>query len=98
MKKATITRTKNQLSALLDEVRRGETILIMDRDRPVAKLEPVRPDVAGVSGWVAELERRGVIRRARRKPSRKLLAQRPPRAEGGASALEALLEERAEGR
>ncbi|MDA8109633.1 MAG: type II toxin-antitoxin system Phd/YefM family antitoxin [Betaproteobacteria bacterium] len=98
MKKATISKTKNQLSALLEEVRRGETVLIMDRDRPVAMLEPVRPDAAGVSGWIAELERRGVIRRARRKPPRRILAERPPRAKGGASVLEALLEERAEGR
>ena len=41
MKTATITQTKNGLSALLDRVRHGETIVITDRSRPVARLEPV---------------------------------------------------------
>ncbi len=41
MKTASISQTKNQLSALLDAVRHGETILIMDRNCPVARLEPV---------------------------------------------------------
>ena len=36
MKTATISETKNRLSALLDRVRHGETILITDRERPVA--------------------------------------------------------------
>jgi prevent-host-death family protein len=38
MKKATITEVKNQLSALIDRVRHGETIVITDRGRPVARL------------------------------------------------------------
>ena len=41
MKKASITETKNSLSALLDLVKQGESVLIMDRNRPVARLEPV---------------------------------------------------------
>ena len=36
MKTATLTETKNQLSALIDQVRHGETILILDRGRAVA--------------------------------------------------------------
>ena len=40
MKTATITQTKNGLSALLDRVQHGETIVITDRSRPVARLEP----------------------------------------------------------
>jgi NAD-dependent dihydropyrimidine dehydrogenase PreA subunit len=37
MRKATITEAKNQLSALIDRVRHGETIVITDRGRPVAR-------------------------------------------------------------
>lgn len=40
MKTATITEAKNGLSALIDRVRAGESILILDRGRPVARLEP----------------------------------------------------------
>ena len=41
MKTATITQAKNGLSALIDRVRAGESILILDRGTPVARLEPV---------------------------------------------------------
>ena len=39
MKTATISETKNGLSALLDRVRHGESILITDRNQPIARLE-----------------------------------------------------------
>ena len=39
MKRATITETKNQLSAVLDSVRNGETVLILDRGRPIARMK-----------------------------------------------------------
>jgi len=42
MKRATLTETKNNLSALVDQVQHGETIVILDRGRPVARLEPAR--------------------------------------------------------
>ncbi len=41
MKTANIATAKNQLSRLLKRVQRGETILITDRDHPVARLQPV---------------------------------------------------------
>lgn len=39
MIRANISETKNRLSELLARVRRGETLVIMDRKRPVAKVE-----------------------------------------------------------
>lgn len=41
MKRATLTETKNHLSALIDRIRHGETVLILDHGRPVARLVPV---------------------------------------------------------
>ena len=41
MKKASITEAKNRLSALIDGLKRGSPVLIVDRGRPVARLEPV---------------------------------------------------------
>jgi len=43
MQRASITDAKNNLSALIDRVRRGETVLICDRNRPVARLQPIGP-------------------------------------------------------
>ena len=41
MKKASITEAKNNLGALIDSVKGGSPVLIVDRGRPVARLEPV---------------------------------------------------------
>ena len=75
MKKASISETKNRLSALLKEVAQGETILIVDRDGPIARLEAVRPGSGDAADWIGELERRGVVRRGCGGPVRKLLSQ-----------------------
>lgn len=39
MIRSTISETKNRLSELLAKVRRGETLIIMDRKMPVARVE-----------------------------------------------------------
>jgi len=98
MKRATLTETKNNLSALVDQVQHGETILILDRGRPVARLASVLGEEDDPEGRLARLERQGVLRRALAPPPREVLMAKPPRASEGASALEALLTERRDGR
>jgi antitoxin (DNA-binding transcriptional repressor) of toxin-antitoxin stability system len=39
MKKVSITEAKNRLSALIDGLKGGSPVLIVDRGRPVARLE-----------------------------------------------------------
>jgi prevent-host-death family protein len=96
MKSASISQTKNQLSALIDQVRQGETIVITDHDRPVAKLVPAHAENGEeATGALAHLERKGIIRRGHGAPCR--LAA-PLKTRGGASALAALLEDRDQGR
>jgi len=41
MQTANIATAKNQFSRLIEQVKQGETILIMERNRPVARLEPL---------------------------------------------------------
>ena len=100
VKTATISETKNRLSALLDRVRNGESILITDRRRPVARLEPVLSagDAGPDEGRLARLERAGVIRRARRGRLEEIARVPPPAPERGADIVAALLEERRSGR
>ena len=97
MKTATITEAKNRLSALIDRVRSGESILILDRGVPVARLEPVAafPDPTGRLG---RLERAGVIRVGDAPPPLDLMRAPAPALKPGASSVEALLEERRSGR
>jgi prevent-host-death family protein len=62
MKTASISATKNQLSALIEQVRQGESILITDHDRPVARLTPVAVENGqSSSDELALLERKGVL-------------------------------------
>ena len=102
MKKASITKTKNQLSSLLDAVKHGETVLIMDRDRPVARLEPVGTNEGDQrEGRIAELERAGILQRpakGARQALERVLRQRAPSLRKGASAVQAIMDERAKGR
>ena len=97
MKTTTITEAKNGLSALIDRVRSGESVLILDRGVPVARLEPVAafPDP---TGRLRRLERAGVIRVGNAPPPLDLLRTPAPPLAPGASAVQALLAERRSGR
>jgi prevent-host-death family protein len=95
---ATITEAKNGLSALIDQVRAGESVLIMDRGTPVARLESAISASSDSEGRIARLERAGAVRAARKPPVTDLLSTSPPSATASASAVAALIEERREGR
>jgi len=95
MKRATVTEAKNGLSALLDRVKAGETILITDRGRPVARL--VRADTADdTEGRLARLERAGILRRGKG-DIRRILDRPLVQTVGGASVVELVLDERESG-
>ena len=99
MKTASISDAKNGFSALLERVRKGETVVITDRNRPIAQLAPLEAgSKTGTDAWLTDLERQGVIRRAKRNGVPEFLARPPLPLPPGASILDALLEERSEGR
>ncbi len=98
MKTATISDAKNRLSELLQRVKRGETILILDRNRPVARIEPVSGMAASDHERLKELERTGVLRRAKRRPGANFIKSLPPAPDVGADVVGALLAERDEAR
>ena len=102
MKKASITEAKNNLSALIDGLKGGSPVLIVDRGRPVARLEPVtngpQSARAGDDGRLARLVRDGIVRPARATVAKALFASKPPRPKDGASGVRALLEDRRAGR
>lgn len=98
MKKARIADLKNNLSRYLDHVRGGGTVLVYDRDQPVAQIVPLphaAPGGAGTDERLTRLERRGLIRRGTGGLPEWLGRRRPPRLRG--SVLRDLLEEREAG-
>jgi prevent-host-death family protein len=95
MKQAKIANLKNNLSRYLDHVRRGGSVTVLDRDRPVARLVPLPHDGArGAADRLARLERQGLVRRGAggRAGAR---ARKPARLPGGV--LRGLLDERERG-
>lgn len=93
----TITEAKNRLSALIDRVQSGESIVILERGRPVARLEPVAR-YADATGRLARLERAGIIKIGAAAPPIELLRQPGPELAHGASAVAAVIDERRSGR
>ena len=95
MEKVGVAELKNRLSEYLQKVRAGETVLVFDRQDPVARIERVSPDSAP-DDRASRLERAGIIRRGSRPvPFARL---REPAPEARASVVQALVDERAEGR
>lgn len=95
---ASITEAKNRLSALIDHVRGGDSVLIVDRGIPVARLESAAIIGDDPDGRLARLQRAGIVRAAKVPPHDSPLEGKPPHAREGASAVQALIDERREGR
>lgn len=93
----TITEAKNKLSALIDRVQAGESITILERGRPVARLEPI-VEQDDPTGRLERLERAGIIKRGGGKPPLDLIRTRGPRIKPGFSLVDAVIEERRNGR
>lgn len=98
MKRASVTEAKNQLSAILDSVKAGASVLIVERGRPVARLEPVTTAGADDDGRLARLVRDGLVRPARTDFPKADLGTAPPRPLKRASAVQTLIDERRQGR
>lgn len=97
MTTASITQAKTNLSKLLKKVRHGESVLILDRNVPVARLEPLAAHSReAAESKLAELERRGLLRRGTGKLPRDFF--KLPRLKFKKSLVEAVLEERREAR
>jgi prevent-host-death family protein len=99
MNTTNISYTRNHLSELIDRVKEGESVLIMDRNRPVARLEPAAGPSSKFPEWKASLVRRGVLRPATHKLDvRAFLAMPESRPVKGGDILKVLLSEREDGR
>ena len=97
MESANISTLRNRLSEFLRKVRAGQPVLILDRGRPVARIERIER-VGGAGGAdderLARLEAAGLVRRPVRPVPFAALNAAPPQPER--SVLAALIEERTE--
>ncbi|MGH2988159.1 MAG: type II toxin-antitoxin system Phd/YefM family antitoxin [Solirubrobacterales bacterium] len=91
---AAVSEIKARLSEYLARVRGGEEVVVTDRGRPVARIVPVSDRAPNTE----ELERRGLIRRPSARLPRDFLDLPRPRLAKGSSLVDAVVEERREGR
>jgi len=97
MRYESISNAKNNLSSLIREVMQGTSIVITDRGRPVARLEPVS-SMEDVDTRVRGLVQDGLVALPRRAPDASVLDLPMPSVGAGPSAVDYLLEEREGGR
>ncbi len=102
MKKAKIAELRNSLSRYLDHVRAGGSVLVYDRDTPIAEIVPLtrsktRSKKDRVEERLARLERKGSLWRGSGDLAAWLKSHKPIEIPGGAGVLQALLEERESG-
>ena len=88
-----VSDAKNNLSALLREVREGRSVTITDRGVAVARIVPP-PPTRGVSPQAIDLAQRGLVVLPAKAPSTEWLRAPWPRARGKTSAVDALLDDR----
>jgi prevent-host-death family protein len=96
MKSVSVSVAKNSLSALLREVRRGNSVTITDRGVPVATLTPAL-GARRVPARILDLARRGIVTLPRRAPTTDWLDLPLPKLSKGKSVVAALIEERESG-
>ena len=85
---------KARLSEYLARVRGGEEVVVTDRGRPVARIVPV----SDRDPHLAELERRGLLKVGAARLADDFLDRPRPSVAAGGSVVEALIDERREGR
>ncbi|MFQ5684542.1 MAG: type II toxin-antitoxin system Phd/YefM family antitoxin [Candidatus Binatia bacterium] len=95
MKTATVSKLKASLSEFLRQVKAGEEVLVTERGRPIAKIVPTIGSMT-LPGYLAELERQGLIKPGSRKLPKNFWAMPRPK-DTKASILKALLQERESG-
>jgi len=99
MKTTTVTEAKAHLSRLLSLVQQGESVLILSRGKPVARLEPVREEATIPTALrVEHLVRGGILRRPALGLDSDLLASRSVAVARDRGLLGALLADREDGR
>ena len=103
MKKAKIAELRNGLSRYLDHVRAGGSVVVYDRDTPIAEIVPLTRSKTRSKKDLDEarlprLEAKGAIRRGTGDFAAWLKAHKPIKFPGGpAGVVQALLDERESG-
>ncbi len=95
METASISEVKNGLSAIIDRVKGGESIVVTDRGIPVAVIEPVTH--LDMDDRLARLERAGLVKRGNGRNILDIVRTPGPRLPDGVDLVKMIIEERESG-
>ena len=98
MKHANVSELRDRLSDYLRRVRKGETILVLDRDTPVARLEPIGGSPDDLPDCYRQALKDGLVRPARKRDDALRRLASPPKPKREAGLVQAVIEERRTGR
>lgn len=96
MRQATIAQLKARLSEFVAAAKAGETVVVTERGRPVARLIGLEAEMK-LEARAAALVRAGVLREPARRASAAAIAAAARPADGAGELLAAVLAERDEG-
>jgi prevent-host-death family protein len=91
-----VSDAKRDFSALVEKVAHGETVLVLRRGRPIARIVPTNQGALEPHDRLLLLERSGLLAAGLEPPDASILDQDPPSAD--TSVLDALIDERRGGR
>ena len=94
MRQVTVTELKNKLSQYLRLVKRGETLEVLERSIPIARIEGIEHTTSSDDALLAQLIRDGIVSRPKQKPSIAWLKTPPLPCKG--DAVRVLVEQRGE--
>ncbi len=94
---AKIAELRNRLSYYLRRVAGGEVIEVLQRERPVARIVPISAGGQGKDPWVTRLRKTGLAEGGPLDGVKEILREPPPGSRP-AGVVDALLQERDEGR
>jgi prevent-host-death family protein len=92
MIQATVTELKNRLSYYLRLVKQGESIEVLDRSVPIARIQGIEPPSGRDQAQLERLLKDGVVSPAARKPAKDFLKTPPIACK--VDPVEVLIEER----
>lgn len=98
MKRVSISKLKNDLSAIIAKLGSMGSITVYDRKQPVAVIYPAQARTDDDQGRLSRLERSGIVERAKAGIDIKLVLSEPPALSRKVDAVKMLLQERDEGR
>jgi len=91
---AKIAQIKNQFSLYIQKVKMGETIIVYDRNEPVAQIEMIKHSTKSDFSVLHNLSKKGILKIGRNNFKKDFFTEKLPELKKGKSLSEELIQER----